>query len=148
MTRITCSTVLEMPIEAAWAFLRDFKGADHSQSDPTWPDSGHSKPEVKVGAIRRIRLADGLELRERLLTMSDIEQCLSYCLLETPVPLFNCVTHQRLFPVTDSDHTVWIWDTDFDVPEGQRDLLCEFVKTQICETGFRALQRSAGTVPQ
>ena len=29
------------------------------------------------------------DLREQLLTLSDLEQTYSYCLLETPVPLFN-----------------------------------------------------------
>ena len=34
--------------------------------------------------------------------MSDLEQtCFSYCLLDTPIPLFNYVAHVRLFPVTD-----------------------------------------------
>ena len=44
------------------------------------------QPADKIGCVRRFVLADGAELREQLLTLSDLEQCYSYCLLDTPDP--------------------------------------------------------------
>ena len=49
-----------------------------------------------------------------MLTLSDMEMSFSYCLLDTPVPLFNYVAHVRLTPVTDTDSTFWEWESRFD----------------------------------
>ena len=56
-----------------------------------------------VGAVRRFRLADGGELREQLLSLSDEKRTLTYCLLEAPLPLMGYVATIRLKPVTDGD---------------------------------------------
>ena len=56
-----------------------------------------------VGAVRHFRLADGGELREQLLSLSDEKRTLSYCLLEAPLPLMGYVATVRLKPVTDGN---------------------------------------------
>ena len=83
-------------------------------------------------------LADGAELREQLLTLSDLEQTFSYCLLDTPIPLFNYVAHVRLMPVTDGDRTFWSWEARFTTRPGE--------EAQMTETGRRAdLSRRGST---
>ena len=105
MVKVVKSTIIEAPVETVWGVLRDFNGHDHWH--PAVADSridrGH--PSDKVGCVRRFHLADGSELREQLLTLSDADMAFSYCLLETPVPLLNYVAHVRLAPVTDTDQT-------------------------------------------
>ena len=72
------------------------------------------------GTIKtRFRLHDGSELRERLLTLSDLEMTFSYCLLDTPIPLFNYVAHVRLLPVTDGNRTFWLWEGRFTTRRGE-----------------------------
>ena len=93
-----------------------------------------------MGCVRRFRLEDGSELREQLLTLSDIEQCFSYCLLDTPIPLFNYVAHCRLFPVTDGDVTFWEWESRFDTPRGQELELAGLVGDSIYSAGFKAVR--------
>ena len=74
----------------------------------------------KIGCVRRFKLKDGAELREQLLALSDLEQTFSYCLLDTPIPMFNYVAHVRLLPVTDGDRTFWHWESRFTTrPRGQ-----------------------------
>ena len=79
-----------------WAVLRDFNG--HDRWHPAVADSTIERAQTsdKIGCVRRFLLRDGSELREQLLTLSDLEQTFSYCLLDTPVPLFNYVAHVRL----------------------------------------------------
>ncbi|MEM7240083.1 MAG: SRPBCC family protein, partial [Pseudomonadota bacterium] len=72
--------------------------------------------------------------------LSDMEQSFSYCLLETPVPLFNYVAHTRLFPVTDGERTFWEWESRFDTPAGRQQELAEMVGTQIYAAGFEAIR--------
>jgi hypothetical protein len=90
--------------------------------------------------VRRFRLADGSELRERLLTLSDADMAFSYCLLDTPIPLLNYVAHVRLAPVTDSDETFWHWESRFDTPKGREAELARLVGDEIYSSGFNAIR--------
>jgi hypothetical protein len=144
MVRIVKSTVIDAPIEAVWAVLRDFNG--HDQWHPAVADSHIERGQSsdRVGCVRRFHLADGSELRELLLTMSDVDMAFSYCLLDTPVPLLNYVAHVRLAPVTDGDRTFWHWESRFDTPPGMEQELETKVGTEIYEGGFRAVRAFMG----
>src|SRR6202035_504643 len=94
----------------------------------------------RIGCVRRVKLADGSELREQLLALSDLEQSFSYFLLDTPIPLFNYVAHVRLLPVTDGDRTFWHWESRFTTPAGQEKRLTEMVGEEIYQAGFDAIR--------
>lgn len=140
MVQVVCSTIIEKPIEDVWALLRDFNG--HDQWHPAIATSAieRSLPSDLVGCVRRFKLQDGGELREQLLTLSDIEQCFSYCLLDTPVPLFNYVAHVNLHPVTDGDQTFWQWKSRFTTPQGRENEMADLVAKNIYEAGFEAIR--------
>jgi len=140
MVRVVKSTIMETPVERVWEVLRDFNG--HDQWHPAVADSAidRGQPSDKVGCVRRFHLADGSELRERLLTLSDADMAFSYCLLETPVPLLNYVAHVRLAPVTDGDMTFWLWESRFDTPEGREAELGRMVADNIYQGGFDAIR--------
>lgn len=140
MVQVVCSTIIEKPIEDVWALLRDFNG--HDQWHPAIATSAieRSLPSDLVGCVRRFKLQDGGELREQLLTLSDIEQCFSYCLLDTPVPLFNYVAYVNLHPVTDGDQTFWQWKSRFTTPKGREDEMANMVTKDIYEAGFEAIR--------
>ncbi|MEO1017978.1 MAG: SRPBCC family protein [Pseudomonadota bacterium] len=140
MPKVLRSTVLEAPLEEVWAVLRDFNGHEswHPAVETSHVERG--EPVDRVGCVRRFRLQDGSELREKLLTLSDLEQAYSYCLLDTPIPLFNYVAHVRLFPVTDGDMTFWEWESRFDTPKGRSKELAGMVGREIYEAGFAAIR--------
>jgi hypothetical protein len=94
----------------------------------------------KLGCVRRFVLRDGSELRERLLTLSDLEQTFSYCLIDTPVPLFNYVAHVRLAPVTDGDRTFWDWRCSFSTRKGEEAEMTRMVGEDIYDAGFAAVR--------
>lgn len=144
MVKVVKSTILEAPVDAVWAILRDFNG--HDRWHPVVADSTieRSLPSDKVGCVRRFHLADGSELREQLLTLSDADLAFSYCLLDTPVPLFNYVAHVRLHPVTDGDWTFWQWESRFDTPAGREQELASMVGGDIYEGGFAAIRSELG----
>ncbi|MEM7496503.1 MAG: SRPBCC family protein [Pseudomonadota bacterium] len=146
MPRVIRSTVMDAPVDAVWEVLRDFNGHDrwHPAVSTSVIERGRASDEV--GCVRRFRLADGSELREQLLTLSDLEQAYSYCLLDTPVPLFNYVSHVRLFPITDRDRTFWEWESRFDTPKGREAELADLVGTGIYAAGFEAIRGELGLV--
>ncbi|RAH98837.1 SRPBCC family protein [Acuticoccus sediminis] len=144
MVKIVTSTVIDAPIEAVWAVVRDFNG--HDRWHPAVADSVMERgaPTDKVGGVRRFHLADGAELREQLLALDDAEMTMSYCLLDTPVPLFNYVAHCRLLPVTDGDMTFWHWESRFDTPRGRESELKTMVTNDIYYAGMNAVRAFVG----
>lgn len=144
MVKIVKSTIMDAPVEAVWDVLRDFNG--HDVWHPAVADSHieRGQPSDRIGCVRRFHLADGSELREQLLTLSDIDMAFSYCLLDTPIPLLNYVAHVRLVPVTDGDMTFWHWESRFDTPAGREAELANTVGTDIYEGGFAAVREHMG----
>jgi len=140
MPRIVKSTIIDAPTGAGWAVLRDFNG--HDQWHPAVASSAieRSLPSDKIGCVRRFKLADGSELREQLLALSDLEQSFCYCLLDTPIPLFNYVAHVRLLPVTDGDRTFWHWECRFTTPVGEEERITAMVAENIYQAGFDAVR--------
>ena len=145
MIRIVRSTVIDAPTDQVWAVLGDFNGFDrwHPAVARSAIERGLSADQL--GCVRRFFLRDGSELRERLLTLSDLEQTFSYCLLDTPVPLFNYVAHVRLAPVTDGDRTFWDWRCSFSTRKGEEIEMTRMVGEDIYDAGFAAVRaRLAG----
>jgi hypothetical protein len=140
MPKVMKSTIIDAPADHVWAVLRDFNG--HDRWHPAVASSAieRGQPSDKIGCVRRFRLKDGAELREQLLTLSDLEQAYSYCLLDTPIPLFNYVAHVRLMPVTDGDRTFWSWESRFTTRSGEEAQMMEMVGDQIYQAGFEAIR--------
>jgi Polyketide cyclase / dehydrase and lipid transport len=141
MPRVVRSTIIDAPVERLWAVLRDFNSHDQWHPIVARSEIERSQPSDKIGCIRRFTLQDGAELREQLLSLSDLEMTFSYCLLETPIPLFNYVAHVRLLPVTDGNRSFWHWESRFTTPPGRETELAEMVGEQVYTSGIEAVRR-------
>ena len=133
--------MLDHPTDRVWALLRDFDGFARWHPAIAVSEIERGASAAQIGCVRRLRLADGSELREQLLTLSDLEQVLSYCLLDTPIPLFNYVAHIRLVPVTDGDRTFWSWRGRFTTRRGEEQAMARLVGDDMFEAGFAAAGR-------
>jgi hypothetical protein len=138
---IVKSTILDAPTDSVWAVLRDFNGHDRWHPAVAASTIERAQASDKIGCVRRFKLQDGSELREQLLTLSDLEQTFSYCLLDTPVPMFNYVAHVRLLPVTDGDRTFWHWESRFSTRPEDKDRITHMVAEDIYQAGFEAIRR-------
>lgn len=144
MVRVLKSTIIPASCDQVWAILREFNGFDRWHPEFKSSQIERNEDDDRVGCTRKFRLADGSELRERLLALSDAEQSFSYCLLETPLPLFNYVAHARLVPVTDRDQTYWEWEGRFTTEPGREEDMVNLVGEQIFMAGFRAIRTKLG----
>ena len=135
------STIIDAPVDRVWAIVRDFNGFDRWLPAVRTSAIERHLPSDLIGCVRRLQLADGAEVREQLLALSDLEMAFSYCLLDTPIPLFNYVAHVRLMPVTDGDRTFWGWESRFTTRPGEEAQMTEMVGEQIYQAGFDAIRR-------
>lgn len=113
MAKAYGSVVVDAPIEAVWAVLRDFNGL------PNWlPGIVSSHIEDRrdadsVGCVRSLKLADGRPCTERLLALDDSRYLVSYGFI---VPAFPVTDHRatlQLVPVTNGDRTFVQWSATF-----------------------------------
>ncbi|MEP9398918.1 zinc-binding dehydrogenase [Mesorhizobium sp. KR2-14] len=141
MVQVCQSTIIDAPIEEVWRVLRDFNGHDRWHPAIASSEIENGEPVDAVGSVRRFRLADGGELREQLLSLSDKDFRLTYCLLESPLPLMGYVASIRLKPVTDGDRTFWEWRSDFHPPANRREELVRLVTDGIYRAGFAAIRK-------
>jgi hypothetical protein len=120
MTKVFVSAVIDAPIERVWAKVRDFNNL------PEWhPKFSRSHiedglPSDRIGCIRNFDIAGGGgTIRERLLTLSDIDHTFTYCILTSPLPVAGYVATLKLYPVTVGNQTVGVWTAEFDVTSGK-----------------------------
>ena len=142
MAKIYVSAVIEAPIDRVWDLARDFNG--HHGWHPAIADSHieDGLPSDRVGCVRNFRLTDGGQLREQLLTFSDIEHFYTYNILEGPLPISDYVATFRLRPITEGNRTFGEWQAEFDVAPADSARIVKQISTDIFAAGFTALERA------
>lgn len=140
MPVVTRSTVIDAPIEAVWAVLRDFNGHDGWHPAVAESRLENGRPTDAVGAVRAFSLTGGERLRERLIALSDKDYSLRYCIEASEVPLLDYVAEIRLKPVTDGGGTFWSWRSTFRTPPGRERELARMVGDGVYEAGFEAIR--------
>jgi NADPH2:quinone reductase len=140
MVEVVRSTVIDAPVEAVWAVLRDFNGHEswHPPVAASRIEAGRGGTEV--GAVRNFVLGSGERLREQLLELDDLGMTLRYCILDAPLPLYGYVATIRLKRVTDGDRCFWEWRSRFAAPEGEAEVLAALVGDEIYGAGFAAIR--------
>ncbi len=139
MIKVTRSAVIDAPIDAVWAVLRDFNS--HAAWHPAVAESrieGDEAPD-RVGCIRNFYLNDGNHIREQLLTLSDEAFVSTYCILDATLPMKRYVATLQLKRITDGERTFWHWQSTFDVPAGREAEFDALVGDGVYEGGFAGL---------
>lgn len=143
MPHIFVSAVIGAPVETVWEAIRDFNGLPdwHPAFERSQIEDGRAGDAV--GAVRNFHLKDGGNIRERLLTLSDVEHACTYTILDSPLPIRDYVSTLRLRPVTTSGTTYAEWWSDFEVDPGEREAMIDAL-TGVYTAGFEALQARFG----
>ena len=137
---IFTSSVIDAPIDDVWAKIRDFNAL------PAWhPGIADSRiedgePSDKVGCIRNFNLKDGGNIREQLLTLSDIDYQCTYSILISPMPLENYTATLRLVPITDGNRTYAEWTAQFNCQPEDEETLVNDIGNNVFQGGFDALK--------
>jgi hypothetical protein len=141
MVKIYISSVIDASIEKVWSVVRDFNAL------PAWhPAIADSKIEGnlhsdRVGCIRHFHTKDGGLIREQLLTLSDIEHCCTYSILESPMGVSNYIATLKLIRVTDGNRTFAEWRAEFECAAGREKELSDFIGGAVFQGGFDNLKK-------
>lgn len=141
MAEVLVSFVFTESIEAIWVVLRDFDGL------PSWlPGASNSEIENgrapdQVGAVRRFCLGPGGDVvRERLLSLSDLDHACTYLVLEGPLPVRNMVGEIRAREITETGGTFVSWRASFGVEKRDEPTAVEQLK-ELYASGLSNLRK-------
>lgn len=118
--KVFTSSVIDGPIDAVWARIRDFAGMGGWHDDITRMHMEDGVRADKVSGVRDFFFEDSA-LREELTYLSDTDYAFRYRILTSPMPWLNYHAGARLFPVSDADKTFAVWTADW-VASSQDDL--------------------------
>lgn len=147
MAKALASRLIEAPIEAVWAIVRDFNGL------PAWHDGIRGSaiegglPADAVGCIRALTLGGGGRARERLLSLDDSRYQFAYN-FETPAfPVANYMATFTLLPLTDGERTLATWRAAFDEAPEDAGKYVEIVRKEVFAAGLASLAAKAAGRP-
>jgi carbon monoxide dehydrogenase subunit G len=125
MPSVSRSVDVNASADAVWATVRDFNGL------PEWLP-GIAASEIEgggdantVGAIRRLTLPDGGQIRETLLELSDADRHYKYDIIESGLPISGYVATLRVTPQGSGSRMTWeaSWENAPEVEEAMIDLI-------------------------
>jgi hypothetical protein len=111
------SAVLEGNAEQVWDVLKKFGEIHKWHPSIVNSEIEGGVPDGLTGCVRRLVLADGAVVRERLLSVDDRGLTLSYRFEEAPLPLDNYVATIRLVALTECSQTLVTWSASFDLQQ-------------------------------
>ncbi len=142
MTRVHVSAVIDAPIETVWAKVRDFNGLPgwHPRFSRSHIEDGLAAD--RIGCVRNFDIeGGGGTIRERLLTLSDLEHTFTYCILTSPLPVEGYVATLKLHPVTVGNKTLGVWTAEFRVTDGNEAAVVEAVGNGTFGKAFEVLNQ-------
>jgi hypothetical protein len=138
--KVNASIVINKPASDVWLVLRNFIGLTTWSNAVTQARITNGKASDQIGAIRELEVEGGAVFTETLVAISDEQKCLTYDIVEGPIPVRDYLATMQVLPVTESDHSYVCWSAEFDTPDDQVTAMRGVVGEQICAAGLRALK--------
>jgi hypothetical protein len=139
MAHAYASAIIEAPVEAVWAAIRDFGALASWHPAIAKSEIEAGQDADAVGCIRMLTLTDGATARERLMMLDDSRYRLIYN-FETPAfPVANYLATLELAPVTNGDGTFASWSATFDEKREDTGVYVDIVSNGVFATGLSAL---------
>jgi hypothetical protein len=142
MTKIHVSAVIDAPVEAVWAKVRDFNNLPEWHPKFSRSHIEQGLPSDQVGCVRNFDIAGGGgTIRERLLALSDAEHNFRYCIVTSPLPVEDYVAQLTLYPVTMGNKTFAVWIAEFKVTDGNEAGVVQAVANDTFGKAFEVLNQ-------
>ena len=138
---VESSGIIDAPLERLWDLVSDFSNLAHWHPDVTECRLESGSPR-EAGAVRSMRLRNGISIRERLLAISPQDRFYTYSVIESPLPIGDHESTVR-FKSLNSSQTQVKWTAQFMAAEGDAKALADGVKAGVLDLGIEGLRRAA-----
>jgi hypothetical protein len=110
--KVFCSAVINGPVDAVWARVRDFDGMGAWHPDITnMAMIGGVRPD-KISGVRDFLIGGG-RIVERLTYLTDAGHAFRYLIEQSPMPWINYHAGARFLPITANNTTFAEWTADW-----------------------------------
>ena len=136
---------VEAPIDTLWSIVSNFGDIHHWHPDVVASEL-ESGTGTDPGSVRKLRLRNGMTIREKLLAISPMDHYYKYSVVDSPLPIQDHESLVRFTPVDDNQTQV-TWTAGFSVTQGDSTALANGVKAGVLDLGIEGL-RTAATSPR
>jgi hypothetical protein len=139
MATVEHNAVLETSAEQAWKVLSSFGGIAEWHSAIIHSEIEDGQPDSVIGAVRRLHLAGGGVIRERLLSLDNTHMSLTYEFEDSPLPLDNYRASFKVIRVSGQPQCIVEWHASFDVRDAEMTSHFEALITSLVVDGHNSL---------
>jgi polyketide cyclase/dehydrase/lipid transport protein len=127
MPKVYASSVIAVPVERVWDYIRDFNSLPKWFPGVTDSHLEGNVPSGQSGCVRNFGLPGGGRMREELLEFSEQDRRCVYKMLDGAVPMSRYKAGVRLLPVTDDGSTFAELTAEFECAPGHENEVAAFL---------------------
>lgn len=137
MAKVEMQTNLDVSPEKVWELIGGFNAL------PDWHPAIEKSELDKEGKVRKLSLAGGGTIVEKLDEMDDDKRVYSYSITDSPLPVSNYTATITVKEGTDGENTVVDWSSTFDAKNASMNEAMETI-SEIYQAGFDNLKKIFG----
>ncbi len=137
MPKVNMQTELDVPAQQVWDLIGGFNAL------PDWHPAVERSELESGGQVRKLSLAGGGTIVEKLETIDDGDRVYTYSIIDSPLPVSDYTSTIRVRQDSNGDSTIVEWSSSFEasgVPENEAVQVIE----DIYQAGFENLKRIFG----
>lgn len=137
MPKVSMQTELDVPAQQVWDLIGGFNAL------PDWhPAIEHSELD-NGGKVRKLSLAGGGTIVEKLEQIDDNEHVYTYSIIDSPLPVSDYTATIRVRRDADGNSTVVEWSSSFEASGAPENEAVKVIE-DIYQAGFENLKRIFG----
>jgi len=137
MAKVNMTTSIGVDSKSLWDFMGGFNAL------PDWHPAVEKSELEEEGQVRRLSLAGGGTIVERLMTVDDKERVYSYSIESSPLPVANYTATIRVRDEGDGNRSVVEWSSEFN-PAGASEADAVKAIEGVYRAGFESLKKLYG----
>jgi uncharacterized protein YndB with AHSA1/START domain len=137
MAKVAMTTELPVPVEQAWRLIGGFNAL------PEWHPAVQKSELQEGGRVRRMQLAGGASIVERLESFNENEHMYTYSIEQGPLPVANYKATIRVRPASGKAGSIIEWSSEF-APSGAAESDAVAAIRNIYQAGFDNLRKMFG----
>jgi hypothetical protein len=137
MAKVSMQTELNIPVQQVWDLIGGFNAL------PDWHPAVEKSELEKGGTVRKLSLAGGGTIVEKLEKIDDYEHLYTYSIIDSPLPVANYTATIRVRQSDDGKKTIVEWSSTFN-PAGAPESEAVNIIQDIYRAGFENLKKIFG----